>query len=92
MRILCSGDTRAYTEMWASLLVQLRVGHAHPAPAPETARSPFAEDADAACAMAVAVTLWSPVIMMVRMPPRLRIGDRLLPTRAGAGRSSRPGR
>ena len=68
IRILCSGDTRAYTEIrsrsfcsCSSLIASNSV--------PLTARSPGSK-MPIFSAIAMAVTLWSPVIITGRMPAR----------------------
>ena len=67
MRILCSGDTRAYTEMPGSSSSS-SASPISSSSTPAIARSPGSK-MPIWRAMAVAVTLWSPVIMIVRMPP-----------------------
>ena len=69
MRILCSGDTRAYTEIFSSRPSR-SASVIWSSSRPDTASSP-SRKIPSWRAMAEAVTLWSPVIMMVRMPPRL---------------------
>ena len=66
IRILCSGDTRAYTEICSTVSASCASLICSKS-APSTVRSPSAK-IPICFAMALAVALWSPVIITGRIP------------------------
>ena len=71
IRILCSGDTRAYTEMCSSLRSRSS-SSIWSSSAPVAAMSPGVS-MPIRSAIAMAVTLWSPVIITGRIPACLAL-------------------
>src|SRR5437773_1839522 len=82
IRILCSGETRAYTRIRSTCSRRPSSGRASSS-SPVRARSPFSR-IPISRATAIAVSLWSPVIITTRIPARFAFRIASIASRLGA--------